>query len=72
MLGLLDCFEQILIQPFMPDGAIVALNIGVLLWLARLDMVQRNAFACRPLRQCCADIFRPVVDPNGEDFRAIR
>ena len=38
ILRLLDVFNDVLIQPFLPDGAVVALDIGVLLGLAGLDM----------------------------------
>ena len=30
-LGLVDAFDDVLIEPFMPDGAVIALDIGILL-----------------------------------------
>jgi hypothetical protein len=52
----------------MPDGAVVALNIGVLLRLAWLDMVQGDALVLSPFHEFPADIFRAIVDANGERF----
>ena len=43
MLRLLDCFDDILIEPFMPNGSIIAFDISILLRLARLDMLDRSA-----------------------------
>jgi hypothetical protein len=31
ILGLLDTFDDVLVQPFMSNGAVVAFDIGVLL-----------------------------------------
>ncbi len=36
----LDGCKHVLIQPFVPDGTVVAFNVGVLLRLAGLDMCQ--------------------------------
>ena len=41
MLGLLDCFDDVLVEPFVPNCAVVALDIGVLLGLAGLDVLDR-------------------------------
>lgn len=41
-------FKDILIQSFVPNRAIVAFDIGVLLGLARLDMLQFGCSASRP------------------------
>jgi hypothetical protein len=38
VLSLLDGFDNAPIEPFVPDSAIVALDIGVLLRLAELDI----------------------------------
>ena len=57
VLGLLDVFNDVLIQPFLPDGAVVALYIGVL---------NRSSFAgdqlvrvTRPYRVCLGLHRRP-------------
>lgn len=49
----------------MPDGAVVSLDIGVLLRLSGLNAAQGNAPLRGPYRQCCADVFWTVVDPDG-------
>ncbi len=36
VLCLLDAFDDVLIDPFVADGVVVALDIGVLLWLVPL------------------------------------
>ena len=42
VLHLRDCCKIVLAQPLVPDGSVVALDIGVLLRLAGLDMENRN------------------------------
>jgi hypothetical protein len=37
ILRLLDAFDDVLIQPLMPDRSVVALDVGILLRLAGLD-----------------------------------
>ena len=49
----------------MPNGAVVALDIGILLWLARLDVVQGDALVLSPFHQLATDLLRTVVHPNG-------
>jgi hypothetical protein len=39
MLDLLDAFDDVLVEPLLPDSAVVTLDIGVLLRLAGLDML---------------------------------
>jgi len=48
----------------MPDRPIVALNIGVLLRLSRLDMGQRDTLVLGPIHKGAANIFRAVVEPD--------
>jgi hypothetical protein len=38
VLGLLNAVDDVIIPPFMPDGAVVALDVGVLLGLTGLDV----------------------------------
>jgi hypothetical protein len=61
ILDLLDCVPDELAKPFLADSPIVAFDIGVLLWLARLDIEQVNAALLRPGLQFSADVFRTVV-----------
>ena len=44
LLHLLDAFENVQIQPFVPNRPVVALNVGVLLGLAGLDVVNQTGF----------------------------
>jgi hypothetical protein len=48
MLGLLNDVDDVSVQPFVPDGAVVALNVGVLLRLTRLDVRQDDALFLSP------------------------
>ena len=70
VLHLLNRFEDVLAQPFAADGAIVTLDIGVLLGLAWLDVFKPNAVFLSPRHQGPADIFWAVVDTYGLGFSA--
>jgi hypothetical protein len=50
-LGLLYGFKDILVQPFVANRAIGSRDIAVLLWLARLDIVDGNAALFGPVYQ---------------------
>ena len=57
ILGLFDAFDDLLVQPLMPDGAAVALDVGVLLRLTGLDVLDfnpmfRGPFHPLPDRRC--------------------
>jgi hypothetical protein len=67
----LDGFDDVLIEPFVPDGAVVALDIGVLLRLAGLDMPNADASPRCPFQQFAADVFRAVVRRLAVDCMAI-
>ncbi len=54
----------------MADGAVVALDIGVLLRLAGLNVVQGDTLLCCPDRQGRADVSRAVFDPDGHELAA--
>ena len=58
-LDLLDRIEDEPSWPFLPNGPILALDIGILLRLARLDAEDANAALCCPGLQLATDIFRP-------------
>ena len=47
VLSLLDGFKDVLVQPFVPYRAIAALDVGVLLRLARLDVCEPRFSAHR-------------------------
>ena len=71
VLRLLNSFEDVLVQPFTANGAIVTLDIGVLLRLARLDVLKSNTVFLSPRHQCPADIFGAVVRCLTVDCKAI-
>jgi hypothetical protein len=52
ILSLIDAFDDVLVYPFVRDGAVVAFDMGVLLGLAWLDglSVQRDG---RPVAKTC-------------------
>lgn len=49
----------------MPNRSIVSLDIGVLLRLDRLDILDAEAPLCRPCCQLTANKFRSNIDPNN-------
>jgi len=70
VLCLLDGFDDVLVEPFMPDRAVVTLDVGVLLWLAGLDWLDGYAAFLGPDQQLATDVFRAVIDPNCAGFAA--
>lgn len=60
-LRLLYAVYDVLAEPFMSDSAIVALDLGILLRLARLDIAHGNALFLIPLHQFATDVFRPIT-----------
>ena len=61
-------FNDVLVQPFVPDRAVVAFDIGVLLGLTGLDMLQADVLFPGPAFQLFADVFQAVIDPDGTGF----
>ncbi|AGI69472.1 hypothetical protein OAN307_c40590 [Octadecabacter antarcticus 307] len=60
-LCLIDGFKDVLAQPFATNGSIVALDIGVLLRFAWLDVFKPNTVFLGPCHQGPADIFCAVT-----------
>ena len=52
---LLDRSKQILSEPLMPDGSVVALDVRILLGVARLDMLDGNSSVLSPRQEHAAD-----------------
>ena len=61
MLGLLDAFDDVLVQPFMPARAVVTRDVGVLLRLTGLEVGQGDALFLSPFQRCMPDVFRAVA-----------
>ncbi len=64
-LYLLNCFKYILVQPVISDRPIIAFDVGILLWLSRLDKLQPDPTFLGPARQQLTDIFRTIIAPNS-------
>lgn len=54
----------------MPEGAVVTFDVGVLLGLSWLDMLDGDAPVRSPYQQLATDVFGAVVDPNGAGLAA--
>jgi len=52
VLRLGDALEQIMPQPVTPNRPVVAFDVGILLRLARLDMVQTNPLLLGSFNHC--------------------
>lgn len=61
VLDFLQATKQILSQPIIAYGPVVAFDVGILLRVARLGVDQRNAPLGGPIQQDFAHVFRPVV-----------
>ena len=49
-MSLLNCFKDILVKPFVANRAVVTLDISILLWLSRLDVLDVDAmFSAHPI-----------------------
>ena len=64
ILCLLDAFDNVLIQPLMPNRSVIALDIRILLRLTKLDMLDHDVVFFSPLQQLAANVFRSVINPN--------
>jgi hypothetical protein len=53
--------EDVLRKPIVSHRAIEPFDIGVLLWLTGLDILDPDLLLYRPLQQRAADVFRGVV-----------
>ena len=52
----------------MPDGAVVAFDIGVLLGLSGLDVLDCYLILLSPLSQRLAYVFGAIIDPDRTRF----
>lgn len=60
----LDRIEQGSGQPSVADGAVIAFNAGILLWLAWLDVIDADTVGLRLRQQRATDVLGPVVAAN--------
>lgn len=61
VLYLVDRVEEGSREPGIAYGSVIALNVGVLLRLARLDVLDADTLLLRPGKQSATDVFRPVI-----------
>lgn len=61
---LIKIFPVVLRQPFVAHGPIEALDIGILLWFARLNVFDPDSFAIRLGLDQAADVLWSVVATN--------
>ena len=61
VLCLLDGFEDVLPQPFATNGAVLALDIGILLGLTGLDIFEPHIAFLSPFHELPADVFWAVT-----------
>jgi len=50
--------------PFVANRAVVTLDIGVLLRLPGLDVLDVNAHPFRPCHEFAADVFQAIINPD--------
>ena len=53
----LDVFDDVLVEPLTPGGAVVARDTGVLLRLAAFDVLKGDATFLGSYQQLAADVF---------------
>lgn len=70
-LCLLYRFKGVLSQPFATNYAIIALDVGILLWLAMLNLFDVNAPFLRPGHQLTADVLRAIVQTYRRRLAAL-
>ena len=63
-LDFVERFEQVVGKPIIANRPVVALYVGVLLGLARLDEIDANAAFRSPCQGHGADVFRAIVAPD--------
>ena len=61
MLCVLDAFDNVLIQSLMPVRSDIPLDLGILFWLFRFDMLDRDLGLFSPLQQLATNVVRSVI-----------
>lgn len=70
VLYLLYVFDDVLVEPFVPDCAVVSLDVGVLLRFSGLDVLDGDTLLLSPFHELTTDIFRAIVHTNSARFSA--
>ena len=60
----IEAVKEMLIEPVISDCTVIAFDVGVLLWIARLDLLQGDLLLFGLVLQSMADILRSVVAPQ--------
>jgi hypothetical protein len=58
---LVEILEHVGVEHFVAEAAVVALDVGVLIGLARLNVTRIDAVVFSPVEQLLGDELRPVV-----------
>lgn len=58
---LFNGFEQILVKSVIAHRSVIALDIGILLRLAGLDVLDLDLLCLSPSAQCVVDVLRDIV-----------
>lgn len=66
VLCLLDSFNDTLVQPFMPNRSVVALDISVLLGFAGLDMSDADLAFFGAGQQLAAELFKALIQERTD------
>ena len=59
-----DGVEEVLIEPVVSHGTIEAFDVGVLLRLSRLDVIDLNLLLGSPAQKRVADVLGAIVTAN--------
>lgn len=57
-----------MVQPVITHRAVKSLDVGILLWVAWLDIPQRNPLLLCPALEFFADVFRAIVTADSGWF----
>lgn len=68
VLRLVNRLEQVVPQPIVANGPVVSLDVGVLLWIARLSVIESHAVLADPFSHRLANVLRSVVPANRFGF----
>ncbi|MNL02312.1 hypothetical protein D3C87_1228130 [compost metagenome] len=70
LLRLLNAFDDMLVEPFISDGAIIAFDIRILSWPARLDVRQGDVLGCSQFHPFATAAFWAIIDSDHKRLTA--